>query len=101
MAFPESFWCGGIPGIAAKKRWRYTEIMDVSMVLSASEESLINVLRMLSPDEARKVLNWARQLADVGSGRRFEWSDSWSDDDVRDATRASLERFERQEREER
>ncbi|MDX2151008.1 MAG: hypothetical protein SFV54_09750 [Bryobacteraceae bacterium] len=70
-----------------------------AMVLSANEESLIKVVRMLPPDEARKVLVWAQQLADLGGGRRVEWSDSWSDDDLRDATIASLERFEEQERE--
>jgi hypothetical protein len=69
------------------------------MVLSANEESLIKVLRMLAPDEARKVLVWARQLADLAGDRRVEWSDSWSDDDLREATLASLERFEKQERE--
>lgn len=70
-----------------------------TMVLSANEESLIKVVRTLPPDEARKVLFWARQLADLGDGRRVEWSDSWSDDDLREATVASLERFEQQERE--
>jgi hypothetical protein len=70
-----------------------------AMVLSANEESLIKVVRMLPPDEARKVLVWAQQLADLGGGRRVEWSDSWSDDDLRDATIASLGRFEEQERE--
>jgi hypothetical protein len=69
-----------------------------TMVLSANEESLIKVVRMLPPDEATKVLVWAQQLADLGSGRPVEWSDSWSDDDLRDATVASLERFEQQER---
>ena len=69
------------------------------MVLSASEESLIKVVRKLSPDEASKVLVWAQQLADLESGRRIDWSDSWSDEDLRDATAASLERFEQQERE--
>lgn len=68
------------------------------MVLSANEESLIKVVRMLPPDEARKVLVWAQQLAELGVGRPVEWSDSWSDDDLRDATIASLERFEEQER---
>lgn len=72
--------------------------MDV-MVLSASEESLIRTVRMLPPDEARKVLAWAQQLSDLGAGRPVEWSDSWSDDDLREATLASLERFEQQERE--
>ncbi len=70
-----------------------------AMVLSANEESLIKVVRMLPPDEARKVLVWAQQLADLGGGQRVEWSDSWSDDDLRDATAASLERFQQQERE--
>lgn len=70
-----------------------------AMVLSANEESLIEVVRMLPPDEAAKVLVWAQQLADLGSGRRVEWSDSWSDEDLRDATLASLDRFEQQERE--
>jgi hypothetical protein len=71
------------------------------MVLSAGEESLIKVVRTLPPDEARKVLDWAQQLADLGRDRRVEWSDSWTDDDLREATGASLERFEQQEREER
>ena len=70
-----------------------------AMVLSVNEESLIKVVRMLPPDEARKVLVWAQQLADLGGGRRVEWSDSWSDEDLRDATLASLERFEQRERE--
>ncbi len=70
-----------------------------AMILSANEESLIRVVRMLPPDEAEKVLVWAQQLADLGGGQRVEWSDSWSGDDLRDATAASLERFEQQERE--
>lgn len=69
------------------------------MVLSANEESLIKAVRMLPRDEARKVLVWAQQLAHLGDGRPVDWSDSWSDDDLRDATTASLERFEEQERE--
>ena len=71
------------------------------MVLSASEESLINVVRMLPLGEARKVLVWAEQLADLANGRRIQWSDSWSDEDLRDATLASLDRFEQQEHAER
>jgi hypothetical protein len=70
------------------------------MLLSASEESLIKVVRMLPPGEARKVLDWAQQLPELGGDRPVEWSDSWSDDDLREATAASLKRFEQQEREE-
>ena len=67
------------------------------MVLSASEESLIKVIRLLPPDEARKVLDWAQALGDLGGGRPVEWSDSWSNEDLREATLASLDRFEEQE----
>ncbi|HEY7392781.1 MAG TPA: hypothetical protein VH640_29950 [Bryobacteraceae bacterium] len=70
-----------------------------AMVLSVSEESLIKAVRTLPPEEARKVLDWVQHLADLGGNRRVEWSDSWSEDDLREATRASLERFEQQERE--
>ena len=69
------------------------------MVLNAREESLINVVRTLSPEEARKVLDWARQLGDLGRARVVEWSDSWSEEDLTDATAASLRRFDDQERE--
>lgn len=69
------------------------------MMLTAQEESLINVVRALTPEEAGKVLNWARQLADLAGGRKIEWSDSWSDQDLADATAAAVERFEDQERE--
>ena len=70
-----------------------------AIVLSANEESLIQVLRMLPPDEARKVPVWTQHLTDLGGGRRVQWSDSWSDDDLREATAASLKRFEQQEQE--
>ena len=68
------------------------------MVLSASEESLINVVRTLPPEKARKILDWAQQLADLGRERPIEWSDSWSDEDLADATASSVRRFEKQER---
>jgi len=55
------------------------------MVLSAQEESLISVVRALPSGEAGKVLNWARQLADLADGRMIEWSDSWSDEDLAEA----------------
>jgi len=68
------------------------------MVLSAQEESLISVVRGLPPDEAGKVLDWARQLADLAAGRAVQWSDSWTDEDLAEATAAAVRRFEDQER---
>ena len=70
----------------------------VHMVLSVEEESLIKVVRALPPEEAKKVLTWASQLADLAQGRETEWSDAWTDEDIADATVASLRRFEEQER---
>ena len=69
------------------------------MILNTNEESLINVVRMLPTEEAGKVLIWVQQLPDLAGSRRIDWSDSWSDDDLQEATIASLERFERQEQE--
>ena len=71
------------------------------MVLSAQEESLISVVRALPSEEAGKVLNWARQLADLAGGRTIEWYDSWTDEDLAEATAAAVQRFEDQEREDR
>lgn len=68
------------------------------MVLNAHEEFLISVVRTLPPAEAGKVLDWARQLADLARERTIDWSDSWSDEDLADAATASLRRFEDQER---
>ena len=67
------------------------------MVLSAQDESLISVVRALPPAEAGKVLDWARQLADLAGGRPIQWSDSWNDEDLADATAAAVGRFDDQE----
>jgi hypothetical protein len=71
------------------------------VVLSAQEESLISVVRALPPEEAGKVLDWARQLAGLAGGRAIEWSGAWSDEDLAEATAAAVQRFEDQEREDR
>jgi hypothetical protein len=71
------------------------------MVLSAQEESLIDVVRNLPPGEAAKVLDWAHQLADLARGREIEWSDSWTEEDLAEATAASVRRFEARELESR
>jgi len=71
------------------------------MVFSVQEESLISVVRALPPEEAAKVLHWARQLADLASERTIEWSDSWTDQDLADATAAAVRRLEDREQEDR
>ncbi len=71
------------------------------MLLTAQEESLIRVIRGLPPTDASKVLEWARRLSELAVNRRIEWSDSWSDEDLADATTASVRHFKDQEREHR
>lgn len=71
------------------------------MVLNAQEESLISVVRALPPEEAGKVLDWARQLADLAGEQSIQWSDSWTEEDLADATSAAVQRFEDREREDR
>jgi hypothetical protein len=68
------------------------------MTLSGEEESLIRTIRALPSGEAGKVLDWAREFATLAGGRTVEWSDSWSDGDLREATAAAVERFEETER---
>jgi len=69
------------------------------MVLSPQEEALIRVVRTLPPAETARMIQWANQLCDVAQGERIAWSDSWSDEDITDAARASLKRFDDSEQE--
>ena len=57
------------------------------MALTAQEEPLIGAVGTLPPEEVGKVLNWV------------EWSDSWNDEDLADATAAAMKRLEDCERE--
>jgi hypothetical protein len=41
----------------------------------------------------------ALQMAGLANGLVMDWSDSWSDEDLKEATVASLLRFEEEERE--
>ena len=67
------------------------------MLLTAQEESLISVVRALPPDQAGRVLDWVCKLADLARGRPVDWSDSWSDEDLADASTAALRRLENEE----
>ncbi|MFN7923999.1 MAG: hypothetical protein U0Q16_28110 [Bryobacteraceae bacterium] len=65
-----------------------------TLVLTEQEESLIKVVRALPPREAGRVFDWACRLANLANGRTGDWSDSWSDEDLADATAAAVRRFE-------
>ena len=67
------------------------------MTLTQKEESLVQSLRELPAEAADQVIEWARRLSDLAHGRTVEWSDAWTEDDLRDATAASMRNLERQE----
>jgi hypothetical protein len=69
------------------------------ITLNENEERLVEVLRSLPADAADHVYTWVLQLHDLANGQAVDWSDTWIEDDLADARRASLERFDRLESE--
>jgi hypothetical protein len=65
------------------------------ITLSENEERLVAALRSLPPETADRVIEWANHLRELAGGETVEWSDSWSDADIREATLASLQRFDK------
>lgn len=65
--------------------------------LTEKEARLVQALRALPPDAADKVVAWATQLSDLAKSGAVEWSDTWTDEDLRDARAASLRNFEERE----
>jgi hypothetical protein len=70
------------------------------MQLSPGEEMLIEAFRRLPPVAAVELSALAQRLAALGPGVSIDWSDSWSDSDLEEFTRASLGRLDADEREE-
>jgi hypothetical protein len=65
--------------------------------LTENEERLVQALRSLPPEAAQKVITWATQLSDLARERSLDWSDTWTDEDLQDASHASLINFEERE----
>jgi hypothetical protein len=66
----------------------------VVIVLTDKEEQLVEAVRSLPPDVAEQMTTGAVRLADLAKGQPVDWSASWSDEDLVDATAASLRNFE-------
>jgi hypothetical protein len=71
------------------------------ILLTEKEEQLVETIRLLPPGTADQILLWASQLADSAAGQPVEWPDAWSDQDLRDATVASVRNLEESESRER
>ena len=72
----------------------------MEMQLDPREASLVEVFRRLPPETAAELSALAERLAALSPHHRVDWSDSWSDDDLRDFRTASLRRLETEETEE-
>jgi hypothetical protein len=70
------------------------------MAISSREEVLLEAFRRLPPDAAVELSALAQRLAALAPGTTIDWSDSWSDADLREFTAASLRRLEAEEEEE-
>ena len=75
-------------------RRRYTNSV---IALSENEERLVEALRALPPDTADQVIAWTTRLRDLASDRSVDWSDTWTEEDLADARRASLSTFDERE----
>jgi hypothetical protein len=62
--------------------------------LDARETSLVAAFRRLPPDAAAELSALAERLATTAPNGRIDCSDSWSDEDLKEFSSASLKRFE-------
>ena len=70
------------------------------MQLDPREATLVETFRRLPPGTAAELSALAERLATISPHHRIDWSDSWSDEDLRDFRAASLRRLEAEESEE-
>ena len=70
------------------------------MELSIREAALLAAFRRLPPATADELSALVARLASLAPGMAIDWSDSWSDEDLRDFTTQSLRRLETEEQEE-
>ena len=66
------------------------------MRITAQEEDFLAALRRLAPETVVQLAALTQRLAALGPEIAIDWSDAWSDEDLRDFSRASLERFDRE-----
>ena len=71
------------------------------MQLNEREASLVDAFRRLPPETAVELTALAERLAELAPNRTIDWSDSWSDEDLRAFTAASLRRLDAEESEDR
>ena len=68
--------------------------MGLEIATNSQEESLLNAFRRLPPDAAIELSRLIERLAATVPHRKIDWSDSWSDKDLKEFRAASLLRLE-------
>ena len=76
-------------------------VQDMEMQLNEREASLVNAFRRLPTDAATELSALAERLAELAPDHGIDWSDSWSDEDLKDFRAASLRRLDAEESEDR
>lgn len=71
------------------------------MQVNEREASLLDAFRRLSPETATELSALAERLAELAPNRKIDWSDSWSDEDLKEFRAASLRRLDAEESEDR
>ena len=70
-------------------------ILVMEILVNSQEASLLNnAFRRLPPDAAIELSRLVERLAALAPDRKIDWSDSWSDEDLREFRAASIRRFE-------
>jgi hypothetical protein len=64
------------------------------MQLSIEEATPIDAFWKLQPDAAVELSALAQRLAALSGTAKVDWSDEWSDEDLRDYTTHAVERLE-------
>ena len=72
----------------------------MEILLNSQEASLLTAFRRLPPDAAGELSRLVERLAALAPERKIDWSDSWSDEDLREFRAASVRRLDESESEE-
>ena len=70
------------------------------MQVNPREASLVEAYRRLPPNAAAELSALAGRLAALAPNSRIDWSDAWSDEDLKEFSAASLRRLEAEESQE-
>jgi hypothetical protein len=66
-------------------------------LLNEREASLLQAFRRLPPDAAVELTALAERLGALHPNTKIDWSDAWSDEDLKEFTAASVRRLEAEE----